>query len=64
MSITLEAKLFTKTLILQKMINTIFIALGIFLLANIAGIFVVMANSWRETHNNIKEDIIRCKWNK
>jgi len=46
------------------MINIIFIGLGIFLLANIAGIFVVMANSWRETENNIKEDIIRCKWKK
>ena len=47
-----------------NMINLIFIALGIFLLANVAGIFVVMANSWRETHHNIKEDIIKCKWGK
>ena len=46
------------------MINIIFIAFGIFLLANVLGIFIALANSWRDTEHNIKEDIVRCKWNK
>tara|TARA_Y100000004_G_scaffold167966_1_gene200950 strand:+ start:1259 stop:1399 length:141 start_codon:yes stop_codon:yes gene_type:complete len=44
------------------MINIIFIGIAIFILANILGIFIVLANSWNDTENNIKEDIIKCKW--
>ena len=44
------------------MLNFIFAALGVFLLANVLGIFIVLANSWKDTEMNIKEDIIKCKW--
>tara|TARA_Y100000361_G_C10928238_1_gene222511 strand:+ start:128 stop:268 length:141 start_codon:yes stop_codon:yes gene_type:complete len=44
------------------MLNIIFAALGVFLLANVLGIFIALANSWNDTEHNIKKDIIKCKW--
>jgi len=44
------------------MLNVLFVGVGVFLLANVLGIFIVLANSWNDTEHNIKEDIIKCKW--
>lgn len=44
------------------MINVLLLGISVFILANVLGIFIVLANSWNDTENNIKEDIIKCKW--
>ena len=44
------------------MINILLLGIAVFLLANVLGIFIVLASSWKDTEQNIKEDIIKCKW--